>query len=467
MTWRSPALLLAIAACGGSQSPPAPDAAAPTDVVGPRALPTFVPLEIDDFPRPASEACAGTTVVDVAAPQSITEALATAAPGTTLRVAPGTYTERAAEPYALEWEVDDVCLRAADGGLVVVQAAPGQKYGISLRGDGAVLEGVTLRGFEVGIAIEGDVGETRRAITIERTTIEAATGAFREGIVAYGDNQGATGRPPTVDGLLLLDVVVDGADLGVSCNAGPCAHWWVERTRITGRRGAATSGAYAFAIEDGRQIAVVDVSVENAEADGVDTKADDVVVLATRVLGVGRNGIKLWRGGDVLDSVVDGSGADAALVGAEGGRYRYAHVLVTGHDPAGTGYVGTWAYDTPEAPVELEIVDSIFVANAAGGLFVPSGADVSLRHNLFGDAGDQLLDRQGTLYDVADLARLEADGLGAANLAADPRLDDDWTPAADSPTRDAGEVVPGLDRDLLGNPRVVGAAPDLGPIERW
>lgn len=35
-----------------------------------------------------------------------------------------------------------------------------------------------------------------------------------------------------------------------------------------------------------------------------------------------------------------------------------------------------------------------------------------------------------------------------------------------SPLVDAGEVIPGLTRDLLGHARVVGAAPDIGPIER-
>ena len=91
---------------------------------------------------------------------------------------------------------------------MVLQAAPAQKYGIAISASDAVVEGVTLRGFTSSIGL---AGTTLRRITIERVRVEQPQGDFRDGIVAY------TGR---VDGLLLLDVSVAGADLGVSCNEG-------------------------------------------------------------------------------------------------------------------------------------------------------------------------------------------------------------------------------------------------------
>ncbi len=394
---------------------------------GPRDLPTFVDLELDGFPCPAEDACAQPArVVDVAPPASISEALGEASPGTVIHVAPGTYVENPADPTAITWLADGVCLLGANGAdEVVIEAAPGQRYGIDLRGDSSVLAGVTLRGFEAAIGLWSPEGQTQRAITIEDTRIEDFRGAQREGIVAYGDNRSVAGRPPTVDGLLVLDVRIEGVDMGVSCNAGPCEHWWIERTSVSGRRGSGSSGADAFAVEDGRQVVIVDSVAHNVAADGIDLKADDVVIMGARVLDVGRNAIKLWRGGDVLDSVVDGSGADAALVGDGAGRYRYAHVLVTHHDPGGSGYVGWWAYDAP-ADIDLEIVDSVFVDNASGGLFARAGARVRIEHSAFADRGVKLLERGGRTWMTEDIAALEAAGLGSGNLSGDhgalPRL---------------------------------------------
>lgn len=446
-----------------------------TTPAGPRELPTFVDLELDRFPRPAEEACADPDrIVDVAAPASISAALAAASRGTTIRVAPGTYIEDPGFPTAITWETDGVCLlgtgvgAGADGGgegQVVIQAAPGQKYGIDLRADSAVMAGFTLRGFEAAIGMWSPEGQTQRDITLEGLRIEGFRGAQREGIVAYGDNRSVAGRPPTVDGLLVLDVQVDGVDMGISCNAGPCEHWWIERTSVTGRRGSESSGSDAIAVEDGRQVVILDSVARNAAADGIDLKADDVVLLGARVLDVGRNAIKLWRGGDVLDSVVDGSGADAALVGDGGGRYRYAHVLVTHHGLGDTGYVGWWAFDEP-AEIDLEIIDSVFVDNSVGGLYVPVGGRVRLERNDFADAGAKLLERGGEIWMTDDIAALEAAGLGSGNLSVEPELCPDWTPGEGSLLVDAGVIIPGLERDLWGAPRVVGPAPDIGPVER-
>nr|MCU0271366.1 hypothetical protein [Acidimicrobiales bacterium] len=206
---------------------------------GPRALPpTFVALELDAFPRPADESCADNDdVVEVAADTSIAEALRAAEPGTTVSVSPGTYTEpNDGDSRALVVDVDDVCLRA-DGGEVVVEAADGQRTGIAVAADDVVVEGMTVRGFTTGVGFEQAEGQTIRGVTLERVLVEDLTGDFREGVVSFGDNREAPGTPPALDGLLLVDVTVVGSDLGISCNAGPCEHWWVERTSVTGRAG--------------------------------------------------------------------------------------------------------------------------------------------------------------------------------------------------------------------------------------
>ena len=91
-------------------------------------------------------------------------------------------------------------------------------------------------------------------------------------------------------------------------------------------------------------------------------------------------------------AVVDGSGADAALVGAQPAHYRYLHVLVTHHGrPNQSAYVGTWAYDRRGPGLRLELVNDIFYANAPGGFFAPASAHLSIRHTIFGDRGNDSL----------------------------------------------------------------------------
>jgi hypothetical protein len=441
--------------------------------LGPRPLPpTFVSLELGAFPRPAAQACADNTrLVRAQPPDGLVRAVAAARPGTTIVLAPGTYRGAADDSNALTVSTPNLCLRTPRGRAVLVPRNRAQHYGALIGADDTVIDGLVLRGFVASVSLSRADGQTLRRVTLQRVAVQRPRGAGRDGIVAYDDHRSLPGRPPTVDGLLLLNVTVRGTDIGVACNAGPCAHWWLERTRVAARRRSEDSGADAFAIEDGRQIAIVDSTFGGAAADGIDTKATDVVVFGARVLGVARNAIKLWHGGDVIDSVVDGSGADASLVGDGPGRYRYLHVLVNHHlRPGADGYVGAWGYDDRRPGLTLEILNSIFYDNARGGFFVPAGARLSVRHTIFGDRSAKLIDfSNGRSLQVPELGELERSGQGQDNLSANPRLAGRrgiWAPLPGSPAIDAAEPVPGLGRDLLGSPRVRGAGPDIGPVER-
>jgi hypothetical protein len=441
--------------------------------LGPRPLPpTFVGLELGAFPRPAAQACADNThLVRARPPNGLARALAAARPGTTVLLAPGVYRGAAGDSNALTVSTPNVCLRTPHGRAVLVPRNRAQRYGALVSANDTVIDGLVLRGFTASVSLSRPGGRTLRRVTLQRVAVQRPRGDFRDGIVAYDDHRHTAGRPPAVDGLLLLNVTVRGADLGVACNAGPCAHWWIERTRVTARRRSEDSGADAFAIEDGRQIAVVDSTFRGAAADGLDTKATGVVVFGARVLGVARNAIKLWHGGDVIDSVVDGSGADASLAGAGPGRYRYLHLLVTHHLRRGAnGYVGTWGYDDRRPGLRLEILNSVFYGNARGGFFAPASARLSIRHTIFGDRSAKLIDFSGgRSLQVSQLPALQRSGQGRANLSVNPRLAGRrraWAPLPGSAAIDTAERVPGLTRDLLGGPRVRGAGPDIGPVER-
>jgi hypothetical protein len=452
---------------------PAPDVGAPTDGsqhLGPRRLGgTIIDLDLEAFPQPAANGCAdATAVVDVGPGASIASAIESAAPGTTIELAPGEYVEQPDEWVALRIDTDNVCLRASDGPATVA-AADGQTAGIIVTGDDVVLAGLELRGFEVGVLVDGRPGETQRRLTIEDTKITDLTGEFREGIVVVAEPQG---DETVLDGLLISGVSIEGTDLGVSCNIGPCEHVWLEDSTITGRPGSEDSGADGFAIEEGRQIVLVDTTVTGVAADGIDTKASDVVVDSCRVIEVGRNGIKLWRGGDVINTIVDGTGADASLVGEEPGTYRYLHTLIAHHgEPGDTPYVATWSYDARSSDLTIEIVNSIFYENAPGGMWVPEGTRLSIRNSIFEGATDDRLVAfgDGPSYDFGDLTALEDAGFGAGNVVADPGLVADAThnyaTGPTSPARDRAEPIIGIERDAAGGPRVRGPGPDIGPIE--
>lgn len=462
--WRWLVVASLVVGCGGGSgdddaSTSADDASAAPQARGPRALPpTFVSLEVASFPRPADESCAdNTNIVDVAAGQSIADAIASAPSGSTVRVAAGTYTERPSEATALGWTTPNLCVRAAVPGTVVVQAGSQQAYGVSINAADAVLEGVTLRGFANGVGFDSGASN----VTVEGVRVEQMSGGFRNGIVAFG----------AFNGLLVLDSVVESADLGISCNTGPCSHWWIEGTTVVGRAtGSGNSGADAFAIENGRQIAVVSSTLSVATGDGIDTKADDVVVYGARVLNVERNGVKLWRGGDVINTIISGTGADASLIGDAPGRYRYLHVVIANHDPGGTGYVGTWGYDAQTAGFQLEIVNSVIANSSSGGLFVPASASVSMRRTLLDTSSGKLLDLgPSQTFLRSELAAFESAGHGSGNLVGDPMFANpgsgDFSTAASSPTRDAAEIIADLAGDIDGNPRTRGDGPDIGAVE--
>ena len=386
---------------------------------------TFVPLELRGFPTTTAVGCADNRrVIQVPskAARTIAAGLARATPGTVVRVAAGQYRESPSNWYALEMNTANVCLVAV-GGPAIVTAAPGQNYGLLLTASDTAVKGVTFNGFRAGISLGAGagvgVGATQRRVSIEDVIVRGATQGWSEGIVAYPDHRELPGRPAVVDGLLLRRVQVLGTVLGISCNAGPCGHWWLDQVRIVGRGGSEDSGADAFAVEEGRQIVLVGSTFAHVSADGIDTKATDVVVLRCLVRDVGRNAIKLWRGGDVIDSVIDGSGADAALVGDAARRYRYLRLSLTRHAPGGNGYVGTWGYDS-QAAVRLEIIGSRFAGNASGGLYLPPvpGTTVALRNNVFADRGTKLLDwggRRQFMTTPEGLAALQAAGFGFGN----------------------------------------------------
>jgi hypothetical protein len=277
-----------------------------------------------------------------------------------------------------------------------------------------------------------------------------------------------------VDGLLLRNVTVEGASLGISCNSGPCASWWLENVKVTNAVGSG-SGADTIAIEEGENIGAINVETTHASADGIDLKARQVLILNSYVHHIQRNGIKLWYGGDIINTIVEHTGADAALVFKEPGHYRVLHSLVAFHNfQKDQSYNLTAGYDTSKK-LNVEIVNSIFY-NTAGGMFFSNHTKVNINHSLFYGMENKkvlrayLSGREIEVMLQQSTAVFDKVGLGNNVRFADPQFIKPRTSnfflKATSPAINRGRVTEAYPKtDRRGELRIKGGAPDIGPYE--
>jgi len=458
----------------------------PCGSFSPASFPTLTPIRWGAFPAnvpreryaPAeggrvlyvapggSDAAAGTANAPLA---TLTYAVSMARPGDVIWVADGTYSAGLPDAYeALVLDTPGVILAAEHiGGATLVPAGEGQRLGLRVTADNVTVDGFVISGFpEVGIEF-GRGDSPQGGLVLKHLLVERS----QEGIRATYEG----GRQPVVDGMLLYDVWLRQiATIGLQCGQGPCDNMRWEALRVEMPAGdGENSGADAIALESGDNIVVFNAEVSGSGADGIDLKADHAVVGNVMVHDVARNGIKLWGDGDIINALVYNTGADAALV-FKAGSYRILNTIVARHAWGEHAYAVTVAYDDPAEPGHMEIVNSVFYQNA-GAVWIAPGHDLDVRHSLFyGAANGMELEWAGRV-EIGEggqsIGALEAIGAGANNWdSADPRFADpdagDYTWGADSPLRDAGtDAVPLPAFDLLGRPRVSGAAVDLGPWE--
>jgi hypothetical protein len=365
---------------------------------------------------------------------------------------------------ALILKRDNVVLTAARGEKVVVRPkAPIYKYGISILGDDVVVNAINLEGFLYAIQVGRD-DRTQHGVVISNLKLEGRPGGQNEGIIAYDDNRSKGFA--SIDGLLIKNVVLRRMYLGVSCNSGPCKSWKLENVKVVGQAGSG-SGADAVAIENGDNFLFNRVDVSKVTADGIDTKATRVVVWGCHVHHIGRNGVKLWHGGDIVNTLIHHTGADAAIVTEQGPRVRLLHSVVAYHNHGGHGYGMTFGYAS-RAPQKVEIINSIVYKNS-GGIFINPASSVEIRNSVISSIGNGSVMHKGEReLTVRQGPRgLKRAGFGRGNIFTNPRLDDSFRPRPGSPIIDRGVKLQTTypHTDALGNPRIKGRGPDLGPFE--
>jgi hypothetical protein len=388
-------------------------------------------------------------------------------PGDVVLVAGGNYSLDAVENYGLTITTRNLIVTAREGEHVQVTSVGGQKYGIYLAGDDVVLDGFELIGFRNAGIYFGRTSSTQRNAQILRTTVNGGVDGIRS-VVTSG-----TGAP-VVAGLLLYQVRVFGAVIGFNCGEGPCNDVRLEQITVRGsNQHLGNSGSDAVAFEHGANLAVVDADLSGQEGDGLDTKADGALALNVNAHDLDRNGIKMWRGGDIINSLVVNTGADTAISFANGGHYRVLNTTVANHAVGRPAYSLSAAYDHQDAGGTLEVANCIFFKNS-GPIFVPASFAVTFRNNIFFGAEEGSEVAWGTHHygpAFEPISALEQRGGGSGNLGyVDPNLTAPDSGAfglrSGSSAVDHGVMLAALPAfDLSGATRVAGAAIDLGPYE--
>eukprot|EP00775_Hariotina_reticulata_P001740 gene1740-2081_t len=364
------------------------------------ALPsTFVKIERNLFPTLAGPCSRANVTLRVPSRRypNIRTALDSARPFTRITVAAGEYipTDPSWYPSLIWVRVDNICITGAGSSRTFITApsyieqAP---RGIMISSDNVAISGMTVRGFLMGVYMANPDGSTQRNITLTDLNIIGWSTPERwsGGIHAIPDYR--TTKRIVLDGLLLSNVNVSEVIMGVSCDYGPCAHWWLDNVRINCRGGEGW-GADAFAMESGRQVVMTGISVVNSGSDGIDIKASEVVVSKCSVLNAGANGLKLWTGGDVMDCVINGTGNWlGALSGADFGRFRYRNVVVTRHSRDGRAWLGHWGDFRSPPRARVEMYNCTFRGNPnSGGFAFIENSTIWLENNEFWDLNTRLL----------------------------------------------------------------------------
>jgi hypothetical protein len=463
-----------------SQPAPKPDTLPPPPPpTGP--LPTWVPLDWAAFPvdpgpsysvagktwvvrTSGNDGNAGTEALPL---QTIVAALGKAQPGDLVLVHGGSYAEGTPGDWrALVMDKDNVILTAAPSETVNVTGKSGYTYGLALIGSNLVVNGINLSGFTPSIEL-GSETKTQQNLVITNLTVTAPTGVFSDGIVDYADT--VSKGFPNIKGLLLKNVKVLGASLSISCNSGPCSSWRLENVVVKGGGGGAgNSGSDAIAVENGDNHLFYKVDVSGAAADGIDTKATRVVVWDSHVHDIARNGVKLWWGGDIVNTLVHHTGADCAVNVKMGERVRILNSTIAYHNyQQGTSYNMAFRYDD-NGPVQVDIINSI-IYNTSGGAYFSTNAKVNISNSLFyGMENGTILEHGSTTIQTSDSPSIfQTKGLGSNNLIADPGLGADFIPKSGSCVANKGQILPTLfpTEDLDGCARVKSGLPDLGPYE--
>ena len=403
--------------------------------------------------------------------RTVQRALDQAQPGTTVYLREGVYHEWIAFPRS-----------GAAGQPISLSGYPGEtaildghglewRYGIDLDTDDHLrVENLTIRDYiregVRGSAIGGSGGNDD--IVLRNLDISLVGAAIK-----------LQAADPAISHQILIENVTGhdydhgGIDVGP---AGSIDGLTIRHVTLTGPTGGNDTAVDGIAVEDGQNVTIEDTRVSGHPGDGVDLKADHVVLRRVVATGASRDGIKLW-GTDVLieNSVALNTGLTAWVV-AENAQVTARNNLFGNGATDGDGYSITVGDEAGPSGVTLVADNNLFLCdNGNAGALLLLGAGTVFR----GDGNLYYAPEQpATVVHFLGLGEFSANqltdgtwsgavGADAHALYGDPLLVDpahnDFHLQASSPAIDHAPSGPAIDLD--GHARPFGSRFDVGPYE--
>lgn len=440
-------------------------------------FPTISKIDFSAFPRDPGP-CAGKKIYHISLKgkdsypgtstqpfRTVVRGIKAAQSGDAVIVHSGTYSEgEEGEHRSLVLQKANLSLCAAPGeSVTVVPRNNSFNYGMHIQGSNALVDGINLSGFRDSLITLGGEG-TLKNIVLKNLNLSASGNGSKDGIASY-DAQ--------VNGLLLKNISVKNAFIGIQCNRGPCRNWRLDRVTVINDRGQGDTGSDGIAIENGDNLLFSNLTVTGAAGDGIDVKGTRIAVFNANVHDNSRNGVKFWRGGDLVNSLVVNHGADAAVVFDGAGDYRILNSLIAYENyPKGGSYTMTVGYDRQSDKIRLSIINSVFFNNS-GALWVSPHTDLTVKNSLFTNTlsgeifakGETSISNEQAISALSKIATASGNKkVKAAGMFVNPPKN--FSFKASSPLRDSGikpTLFPAF--DFRGQPRVRGKAPDMGPYE--
>lgn len=356
---------------------------------------------------------------------------------------------------------------------------------------------INIKADNINISNLNIIGFTGTAIipTWAQTKSEALTGLYLEdiyiemnpdpnlvpdGIGFYGYHNGATFK----------NVSIKNTYQGIT-SAKDINNLYLENVTIQNRDSQHTGSAGdAIGIESldennpGKNFIVANSHIKHADADGVDIKAMNALVINTIVEGAERNGIKLWKNGDIVNSIVrlnEDAGADGAVIlgssNLSGQKYRILNSIVTGYGYPVLPEEEGWGKNIYSAALyannsTLEIINSVFTNNTKS-INVTSNSQITLENNLLNPGtldGNVIVSGDYYITSTDDLNSLDSHpNVSSSNnlpTNTNPDLNNDLHTNSSSPLINAGtNHSKQPEFDLNNTNRVKDSSIDIGPYE--
>jgi len=293
--------------------------------------------------------------------------------------------------------------------------------------------------------------------------------------------------PVTIEGCLIHD----NKFVGIDCTPGPCYNLTIRHSNIYNNGISTDFGADGIGVETGDHIIVEWSEIYGNKGDGIDlcsrnplwfNESSDVKVIGCKIYDNDLEGVKLWTGGRIENTLIYSNG----LTGLDfiyNGKYLVINTAIVKNSVRIRSYSVCIGYREVvplggQDNLEVEIYNSIIAFNGPSrspvGIYVGQGVQLISDYNIWYSRkdGEIYFGATGTEYTREDIIKgkwTNDTGNGKHSLAVDPLFlsleRDDYRLQDNSPAIDSANPEKSPNIDLLGTSRPQGVGYDIGPYE--